>query len=83
MAQGTVEAPKEAFLIYEKMMMIMCQNPGEDVAVVLFAAYYTFNMQCCCGCTNLFCLLEVLYLNATPPKRTRLMKIINMLENMP
>ena len=81
MARGTLEAPKEAFLICEKM--IMCQIPGEDIAVVLFAAYYTFNMQYCCGCTNLFCLLEVLYLNATPPKRTRLMNIINMLENMP
>ena len=76
-----MEAPKEAFLICENM--VMCTLPGIDAAMLLFAAYYTFNMQYCSGCTNLFCFLEVLYLNATPPKRTRLMNLINMIQNTP
>ena len=35
----TVECPKEAFLACEKM--IICKISIEDIAIALFAAYYT------------------------------------------
>jgi len=77
MVRGSVEQPREAFLVCEKT--ILSQVPGEDVALVLFATYYAFNMQYPCGCSNVFAFLEVLFLNSTPPpKRTKLYHILNM-----
>lgn len=79
--RGSVEQPREAFLICEKK--ILSQIPGEDAALVLFATYYAFNMQYPQGCSNIFSFLEVLFLEATPPKKTKLLHILNMFAKTP
>jgi len=38
MVRGSVEQPRETFLVCEKI--ILSQVPGEGVALVLFATYY-------------------------------------------
>ena len=73
---GSVEQPRKAFLACEKK--IMSEVHGDNAALVLFATYYAFNMQYPHGCINVFSFLEVLFLNATPPKRTKLHQVLNM-----
>ena len=72
---------KDAHLVCEKM--VLTKVVPQDLPIILFAAYYVFNMQYCSGCTNFFTFLEVIFLNATPPKRTKLNSFLNMLEYTP
>lgn len=78
--RGTLANIKDAHLVCEKMMMCKLRQV-EDIAVVLLAAYYTFNMHYCNGCGNVFSALEVLLMDAVPPKRTRLMSFLNAFEH--
>jgi len=80
MVSGSAEHPKEAFLVCKHS--ILCSIPVEEAALTLLAAYYTFNMQYPQGCINVFCFLEVLFLNTTPPKRTKLCQVLAMYENI-
>ena len=73
---GSIEKPGKAFLTCEKS--IISEIPAENVALILLAAYYTFNIQYPQDCNNVFSFLEVLFLNATPPKRTKPHQVLNM-----
>ena len=66
----------QGFLVCEKS--ILSKFAGEDAALTLFSTYYAFNMQYPQGCSNVFSFLEVLFLNITPPKRTKLLQVLNM-----
>ena len=80
LVRGSTESPKEAFLVCEHS--ILCSIPVEEAALTLLAAYYTFNMQYPQGCINVFCFLQVLFLNTTPPKRTKLCQVLAMYEDI-
>ena len=49
---GSIEKPGKAFLTCKKS--IISEIPGENVALILLAAYYTFNMQYLQDCNNVF-----------------------------
>lgn len=78
--RGTSRCIKDAFLVCEKM--VLSKIKPFDLPIILFAAYYVFNMQYCSGCTNFFTFLEVLFINAAPPKRAKLNHFINMIEHV-
>lgn len=78
--QGTQANVKSAFLICEKM--VLSKIDAVDIPIVLFAAYYVFNIKYASGCTNLFSFLEVIFINAPPPKRAKINHFINMLEHI-
>lgn len=69
---------KDAFLVCEQQLL--CEVQPESGILMLFVAYYVFNMQYCTGCTNVFHFLEVLLLGADPPKRARLKYFLHMME---
>ena len=77
--RGTYTKFKDAYLVCEKI--VLCKIT-QDLPIILFAAYYVFNMQYCSGCTNFYSFFEVLFLAIKPPKRTRLNNFLNMLENI-
>lgn len=56
----------DAFLICEKQ--ILCKAEPQSSILMLFMAYYVFNMHYCSGCSNVFSFLEVLFLSLVPPK---------------
>lgn len=76
MVRGTQVKVKDAFLVCEKM--VLSRIDADDIPLMLFATYYVFNIRYPIGCTNF---LEVIFINATPPKRARLNHFINMLEH--
>ena len=79
MIRGTRLKVKDAFLICEKI--VLSRIEVADIPLILFAAYYVFNIVYPIGCTNFFSFFEVIFLNSTPPKRARLNHLINMLEH--
>ena len=70
---------KDAFLICENM--VLTRIDAADIPLMLFAAYYTFNISYPVGCTNFFTFLEIAFINATVPKRAWLQHFVNMLEH--
>lgn len=79
MVRGTQVKVKDAFLICEKM--VLARIDAVDIPLMLFATYYAFNIRYPIGCTNFFSFMEVIFINATPPKRARLQNFVNMLEH--
>ena len=77
--QGTQTKVKAAFLVCEKV--VLSKVDAVHIPLILFAAYYTFNIKYPSGCSNFFSFLEVLFLNAVPPKRAKLNHFLNMLEH--
>ena len=78
--RGQATHHKDGFLAMEKMLLSMVNV--EYIPVLLFAAYYVFNMQYCNGCANVFSFLEVLFLNASPPRRSKLKNFLHSLDNI-
>ena len=74
------EVPKDTYLATEGQ--ILCKIPNEQAPFVLLSIFYTFNMQYPSGCTNLYSFLEYLFLEITPPKRSKLQHFITALEHI-
>ena len=70
---------KAAYLVVEKQ--ILCKIDACNIPITLLAAYYAFNICYCHGCTNVYSFFEVLFLDASPPKRTRLRHFLTRIEN--
>ena len=68
---------KDAFLACEKD--ILCKVSPECSIIILFMTYYVFNIHYCCGCSNVFSLLEVFFLGIIPPKRAKLKHFLHMM----
>ena len=80
MVRGTATKVKDAVLSIEGTVLSKI-NPI-DIPIVLFAAYYVFNIKYKNGTANFYSFSEVIFINATPPKRAKLNHFINMIEHV-
>jgi len=79
--RGTHILPLEGYLVTEKVLMSKVPSLA-DVPLILFATYFVFNMEYCNGCSNFYSFLEVAFLDAPTPKKTKIRHFINMLDNI-
>lgn len=79
--KGTHIMPQEGYLVTEKVVMSKVPSLA-DVPLILFATYFVFNMEYCNGCSNFYSFLEVTFLDAPVPKKTKIRRFINMLDNI-
>ena len=81
--RGTHILPQEGYLVTEKALMSKLPVYSlADVPLILFATYFVFNIQYCNGCSNFYSFLEVAFLDAPIPKKTKIRHFINMLDNI-
>ena len=57
---------------------VLCKVPAEKAPFVLLCVFYALNMQYTHGCTNFYSFLEHLFLDISPPKRSKLHFITTM-----
>jgi len=79
--RGSASNPKDGYLVIENI--VMSRIKVEELPIVLFAAYYVFNIEYTAGTRNFYQFLETIFLNVTVPKtKTRLNHLLNMLDNV-
>ena len=79
--RGSAQNPREGYLVIENT--VMSKIKIEELPIVLFAAYYVFNIEYCVGTRNFYQFLEIIFLNVPVPKtKTRLNHLLNMLDNV-
>ena len=79
--RGSASNPKDGYLVIENI--VMSRIKVEELPIVLFAAYYVFNIEYTTGTRNFYQFLEAIFLNVTVPKtKTRLNHLLNMLDNV-
>ena len=72
--------PKDAYIAIEGQ--VLCKVPILELPFMLLSVFFIFNMQYPCGCTNFYSFLEFIFLEVTPPKRSRLQHFITSLTNV-
>jgi len=69
--RGSASNPKEGYLVIENT--VMSKIKVDELPIVLFAAYYVFNIEYVPGTRNFYQFLETIFLNVSVPKtKTRL-----------
>ena len=75
--RGKKKSIKDAYIVTEGQ--VLCKVPIAQVPFALLSAFYIFNMQYPSGCTNFYSFLEFIFLDLTPPKRSRLQLLLQTL----
>lgn len=68
----------KVYLIIEKS--VYCQIPADEAPVALVTAFYVYNMEYTAGCSNLYNLLECLFLGKKIAARKR--KVSTILDEL-
>ena len=66
LATGTLSDPKQMFLIVD--CVVIGEIKVEQLALIIFTAYFVFNISYVKGCCNMFSFLEVLFCKSNADK---------------
>ena len=78
--RGSFKDPKDCFIATESK--VLSQVPLLEIPYILICAFYALNMQYTDSCTNFYSFFEHLFLNISPPKRSKLNHFITSFTNI-